>query len=258
MKKNIKNWWDNASLYYQNEFNIPTNDIYYGPFCPTEKKLKIIDTKKIKGKKVLEIGCGGGQSVIFLTKKGAVCSGVDVSKKQIDYAKKLSEKNDVKINYSIGSGDNLHKFKNGEFDIILSIFAIQYIQNLDRCFKEINRVLKRNGHFIFSLDHPFYSVLSPINFKIENRYNYSGRIDTIKTSDIIKKDKWPQGDSQKFVFYFRRISDIYKSLTSSNFMVEEIKEELPDGADNTPWDKIYSKKLANYISPTIIFIAKNL
>ncbi len=48
MEKIIKNWWNNASSYYQNTFDIPVDDIYYGPFCPTEKELKIIDINSVK------------------------------------------------------------------------------------------------------------------------------------------------------------------------------------------------------------------
>ena len=51
MEKIIKNWRNNASSYYQNTFDIPVDDIYYGPFCPTEKELKIINVGKIKNKK---------------------------------------------------------------------------------------------------------------------------------------------------------------------------------------------------------------
>ena len=81
MEKIIKNWWNNTSSYYQNTFDIPVDDIYYGPFCPTEKELKIIDIDNIKNKKVLELGCGGGQCSIFLSKNGAICSGIDISEK---------------------------------------------------------------------------------------------------------------------------------------------------------------------------------
>ncbi len=255
MEKIIKNWWNNASSYYQDIFNIPVDDIYYGPFCPTEKELKIINTDNIKNKKVLELGCGGGQCSIFLSKNGAICSGIDISKKQIQYAIKLAEKNDAKINYYVGSGNNLSRFKNNEFDIVLSVFAMQYISNLDKCLNEVSRTLKKGGKFIFSLDHPFYSIISPKTLRIESNYNHSGLNETVKTSDIIKTKRWCRGNSQKFVFYFRKISDIYESLVKSNFVVEKIKEPISYKKRN-PWNKIYSQKVSDYIAPTIIFVAK--
>lgn len=255
MEKIIKNWWNNASSYYQNTFDIPVDDIHYGPFCPTEKELKIIDIDNIKNKKVLELGCGGGQCSIFLSKNGAICSGIDISEKQIRYAIKLAEKNDVKIDYYVGSGESLSQFKDSEFDIVLSVFAMQYINDLDKCLGEVSRILKNDGRFIFSLDHPFYSVISPKTMRIEGNYNHSGLNKTVKTSDIIKTSQWRKGNTQKFVFYFRKISDIYKSLVQSNLFVKEIKEPVSSKGKN-PWNKIYSRKVSKYIAPTIIFIAK--
>lgn len=255
MEKIIKNWWNNASSRYQDIFSIPVDDIYYGPFCPTEKELKIINVGNIKNKKVLELGCGGGQCSIFLSKNGAICSSIDISEKQIQYAIKLAEKNNVKIDYYIGSGENLHQFKDDEFDIILSVFAMQYINNLDKCLDEVSRILKKGGRFIFSLDHPFYSVISPKTMGIEGNYNHSGLDETVKTSDIINASQWRRGNAQKFVFYFRKISDIYKRLVKSNLFVEEIKELVSYKGKN-PWNKIYSRKVSKYIAPTIIFVAK--
>ncbi len=255
MEDIIKDWWNKASSYYQDIFKIPFDDIYYGPFCPTEKELKIIDIDNVKNKKILELGCGGGQCSIYLSKNGAICSGVDLSEKQIQYAKKIAKENDVKIKYNIGTGENLNQFKNEEFDIVLSVFAIQYIKNIDKCFNEINRILKKGGKFIFSLDHPFYSIISSNTLKIERNYNNSGLNKNIKTSDIIDKKIWQEGDTQKFIVYFRKISDIYGSLVRSNFVVKEIIESISNNKDN-PWNKIYSKNLSKYIAPTIIFVAK--
>jgi len=253
--KAIKKWWNNASSYYQEVFMIPTNDIYYGPYCPTEKELKIINISKIKNKKVLEVGCGGGQASVFLAKNKANCCGIDISKKQIEYAKKLAQKNNVNIDYHIGTAENLKFFKKEEFDIVLSIFSLQYINNMDKCFREIKRVLKKGGKIIFSLDHPFYSVISPETMKICSDYNYSAVNRKIRTSDIIEKKEWGEGNKSEFIFYFRKISDISNSLINAGLNIQKIIE--PAFSDTKgPWDKIYSKKVAKHLSPTIIFIAK--
>ncbi len=125
MEKIIKKWWNQSSAYYQKKFDIPVDDIYYWPFCPSEKELNIMDVNNIKGKKVLELGCGGGQCSIFLSKKGAICKGVDISKKQISFAKKLAKKNYAEVEYFEGSGENLDMFEDNHFDIVLSVFSIQ-------------------------------------------------------------------------------------------------------------------------------------
>jgi hypothetical protein len=39
--------------------DIPTDDIYWGDFVPTERELGVLGN--VKGKRILEIGCGGAQ-----------------------------------------------------------------------------------------------------------------------------------------------------------------------------------------------------
>lgn len=255
MEKTIKDWWNNGAAYYQSTFNIPVDDLYYGPFCPSEKEINLLDIKKIKNKRILELGCGGGQCSVFLSKNGAKCSGIDISVNQIQYAAKLAKKEKVNIAYRVGSGEDLGFFKDNEFNIVLAVFSMQYIKNLKKCLNEVRRVLKNGGKFIFSLDHPFYSVVSPKTMKVENNYNYDGPNETVKTSNIIKKEKWRNGNAQKFIFYFRKISDIYKGLVESGLRVEEIIEPVSHNG-NDPWKKVYSKKLSKYIPSTIIFVAK--
>jgi len=146
-------------------------------------------------------------------------------------------------------------FKNNKFDIVLSIFSLQYIDNLEICLKEIKRILKKDGKLIFSLDHPFYSVVSPKTMKVEGNYNKCGLNEMIKTTDVIRTQKWNNSNSQKFIFFFRNISEIYNNLVNSGFRVEKIIESVSEKG-NSPWNKIYSEKLSKNIPPTIIFVAK--
>jgi len=57
-EKEIKEYWEKTTSDYQKECKIPL-DIHYGPGSPNEKKLKLLG--RLKGKKVLELGCGGAQ-----------------------------------------------------------------------------------------------------------------------------------------------------------------------------------------------------
>ncbi len=80
MTKETKKWWESASKDYQEECKIPI-DIHYGPGSPNEKHFKLLG--KIKGKKILEIGCGGAQCGIAMAKKEAKVTGIDISEEQL-------------------------------------------------------------------------------------------------------------------------------------------------------------------------------
>ena len=240
MTKEIKKWWEEASQHYQKGNKIHTKSAHYGPYSPDEDKLKLLGN--IKNKKILEIGCGGGQCSIAFAKQGAKCTGIDISKKQLEYAEKLAKKNKVNVKFILRSFQDLSKIKSNSYDIVFSAFAFQYSPNIKKVFKQINRVLKKKGLFVFSLDHPFSIVI------YENRSYYdTGKIELIET--------WPDGLKHKFVGYHRKVSDIFNALIESDFVVERIIEPFKMNK-NDPWKSCYKLKLVKKIAPTIIFKAK--
>lgn len=154
MTKEVEKWWNAASKGYQKDSNINTKNIHYGPFASNENKLRLLG--KIKGKKILDIGCGGGQCSIVFAKQGAKCIGLDASKEQLKYAEYLAIKNKVSVKFIKHDIQTLKGFKSNTYDIVFSAYALQYVPDLIRCFIEISRVLKKNGLFVFSFGHPFF------------------------------------------------------------------------------------------------------
>jgi cyclopropane fatty-acyl-phospholipid synthase-like methyltransferase len=75
--------------------------VHYGPISPGESELKLLGD--VKCKDVLEIGCGGGQNTIVLSKKGAKSIGLDISEEQIKYARKLARRERQKLRSSSGT-----------------------------------------------------------------------------------------------------------------------------------------------------------
>jgi ubiquinone/menaquinone biosynthesis C-methylase UbiE len=247
MTKEIKKWWNETSQGYQKDAKIPTKSAHYGLYSPDEDKLKLLGN--IKGKKILEIGCGGGQCSIAFAKQGAHCIGIDISEEQLKFAKNLAKKEKVKVKFILGDFQNLNRIKSNSQDIVFSAFALHYSQNLDEVFKQVHRILKKNGLFVFSFDHPFYDTINSKNFKIEFSY--------FKTGKFVEWETWKNGSKHKFVMYKRKVSDIYDSLVKAKFFVERIIEPLKLNKDS--WEnKYYPIKLAKLIGPTIIFKTKKL
>ncbi|MFA5176177.1 MAG: class I SAM-dependent methyltransferase [Candidatus Nanoarchaeia archaeon] len=247
VEKEIENWWDESSKYYQEDSKIHTMSAHYGPFSPNENKLKLLGN--VKGKKILEIGCGGGQCSIAFAKQGAKCIGIDISKEQLKYAEDLARKNKVKVNFIHGSYQDLGKIKSNSQDIVFSAFALQYSPDLKKVFKQIHRILKKRGIFLFSLDHPFYAIMDEKTQKIKRSY--------YKTGKSIELEIWPDKTKHKFIIYFRKVSDFYNSLVESKFFVEKIIEPFKLGG---AWNNYYDKnlKLCKLIGPTIIFKTRKI
>ena len=247
MTKEIKKWWENNSNAFQKDAKVPIG-ITYGPRMPTESKLKLIGP--VKGKNVLEIGCGGAQCGIGFAKKGAKVIGIDISEEQLKYAKKLIDKNKVKIKLLQGDMANLKQIKSNSQDIVFSSWALFYVKNLKKCFKEVYRVLKKNGIFVFSTHHPFWWMVDEKSMKIKRCYFDRGE----------HKERLRKG---VFVAYEHAIEDIINALTNANFIIERFAE--PDSRKRDKYTSTevtpdpYKRKAMKKIPRTLIIKSrKNL
>lgn len=235
MNKEIKKWWEGNSKGYQKESKIPI-DIHYGPGAPNEKVLKLLGN--LKGKKILEIGCGGAQCGIFMAKKGAKVTGIDISEEQLKFAKELSEKNKVGIKFYRGDIESIKMIKSNSQDVVFTAWALLYVGNLEKCFREVFRVLKRGGIFVLSMPHPFYDTISDKTLKVKRSY--------------FDKGKFRDRD---FVAYHHTFSDITNALIGSKLNLEKVIE--PDSRKRhkgDPWYGLWSftKKKMGYFPSTII------
>jgi 2-polyprenyl-3-methyl-5-hydroxy-6-metoxy-1,4-benzoquinol methylase len=123
----------------------------------------------IKHKKVLDIGCWTGQFEMLAASHAKEIWGIDPGVEAIKMAKKLIPK----ANFKTGNALDL-KFKNKYFDTVTLMDVIEHIPKgtEEKCIKEINRVLKPNGHLIISTphSHPLSTFLDPAYYLIGHRH----------------------------------------------------------------------------------------
>lgn len=242
MSKETKKWWEHSSENYQKQSKIPV-DIHYGPGAPNEKELKLLGN--LKGKKVLEIGCGGAQCGIAMAKQGAKVSGIDISEKQLEFARNLAEKHKVNITFYQGDIVSLKKIKSSSQDIVFTAWALHYVGDLKKCFKEVYRVLKKGGVFVLATPHPFYDTVDSKTLKIKRSYLNNGK--HVK----VYSDK-----TKTFVFFDHTFADITNAVVNSGLNIEKVIE--PDSRKRykgDPWYGLwdFNKKMMSYFPPTIIF-----
>ncbi len=81
--------WNRTSAGYQRLHQIPTDAAHYGPWAPDESELRLLGD--VRGKRILEIGCGGGQCSIAFARQGAIAVGIDLSDEQLAFASQLAQ-----------------------------------------------------------------------------------------------------------------------------------------------------------------------
>jgi SAM-dependent methyltransferase len=113
----------------------------------------------VKGKKILDFGCGTGIYAKILTDRGAIVKGFDVSEKMI----KIAKRDNPKLDLRVGSGYKI-PFKE-KFDIVIACLVLDYFSDWNIIFKQISSVLNKNGIFIFSIGNPVSECCNKVIIK---------------------------------------------------------------------------------------------
>jgi len=243
----MRKTWNAISPHYQAEHRIPCDFVHYGPHCPNEDELGLVGD--VKGKHVLEIGCGGGQCSVAFAKRGAIVTGVDLSDEQVAFARELAAENGVEAGFRQGDVTSLKGIADESQDIVFSAYALMYVERLDRCFAEVRRVLGPGGVFVFSLDHPFWYCLAEKELRIEFPY-----------FDHEYTYEWEQTGltSRPQVRQFQRsMGEYYRLLRGAGLEVLDIIEPEPvEEGSGQDWGEYYSPERQRMVPATVIWKAR--
>ena len=100
--------------------------------------------------RVLEIGIGSGLNFQYYDKRTVTeIFSIDPDNILLNKAKKRSKDFDLKINFENMKAETL-PFENDTFDTVLSTYTLCSIKDANQALKEVKRVLKNDGQFIFS------------------------------------------------------------------------------------------------------------
>ena len=113
--------------------------------------VELIEKERIKKGKALDICCGAGTNTVYLAEKGFEVTGIDISSKAIEYAKKNAEQANVKINLMVQNFVNL-PFGDEEFDFVFDMGCFHHVEVEDRTkfIEGVHRVLKKGGSYLLT------------------------------------------------------------------------------------------------------------
>jgi 2-polyprenyl-3-methyl-5-hydroxy-6-metoxy-1,4-benzoquinol methylase len=121
-----------------------------------QTNLEFIDETGLlrEGDKLLEIGCGIGSVVHALHKKGFAITGVDISQEAISYGLKKYGPIDLQVQ----AAEEL-PYENESFDVVLSFDLFEHIARIEMHVKEVTRVLKTGGYYLFQTPNKYSNVI---------------------------------------------------------------------------------------------------
>jgi len=124
------------------------------------KQIVLGFTNGIKGKKILDCGCGTGRFVEFFAKEGAEVVGSDISENMLEIAKKK-----VPAAAFVKADIFSLPFENKTFDIIICSQVLTHLHNYKKPLLEMKRVLKDEGIIIIDIRNILWPYRLPLLLK---------------------------------------------------------------------------------------------
>ncbi|MFG3440630.1 class I SAM-dependent methyltransferase [Nonomuraea sp. NPDC047897] len=149
-----RGWWDGNADDYQVEHGEFLRDDGF-VWCPEgvdEAEARLLG--EVRGRRVLEIGCGAAQCGRWLVAQGAEVAAFDLSHRQLRHARRIDEATGLRVPVVQADAEAL-PFVSGGFDLACSAFgALPFVADPLAVFREVHRVLRPGGRFVFSVSHP--------------------------------------------------------------------------------------------------------
>lgn len=131
-------WWDPNS-----EFR-PLHEI-------NPLRLEYIDSiVGLSGKKVLDVGCGGGILAESMATKGADVTGIDMGETNLKVAKLHLLESGEKVDYQLIPVEQLAKQHAGEYDVVTCMEMLEHVPDPSSIINACSQLVKPDGHVFFS------------------------------------------------------------------------------------------------------------
>jgi len=240
-KKVAKHWDGNADLWTD---HVRKGWDAYREYLNNPAFLKFIGN--LKGKKVLDAGCGEGYNTRILARKGAQMVGIDISPKMIRHARQAERQEPLGIRYEITSFSNLSLFEDASFDTVVSFMALMDSPGYAEAIQEFFRVLRPRGGLFFSVSHPCFMTRGfgwvrdekdePVKLTVSDYFRRRPYVERWHFSQLPDEER-----SKLFAVpsFPRTLSKYLNTLIETGFVLKRIHEPRPSAKTcrQYPWLK---------------------
>lgn len=176
----------------------------------------------LRGKRVLDLGCGYGWHCRYVSEQGATkVVGVDLSAKMLAEARSRSI--DYDIEYRRCAIEDLD-FAEGQFDLAISSLALHYVEDFPSVSRTVYRSLSPGGLFVFSVEHPIFTAMAAQEWHVgPDGERLHWPVDDYQ-DEALRRTRWLGEDVVK---YHRTIATYFNGLIDAGFHISKVIEPTP-------------------------------
>ncbi len=221
-------WWDADADDYLAEHGTDIGDVDF-VWCP--EGLREADAHllgDLAGRRVLEVGCGSAPCARWLATQGAWPVGVDLSGGMLQHAASFNAATGVTVPLVQAGAERL-PFADRSFDLACSAFgAVPFVAEPERVMREVARVLRPGGRWVFAVNHPMRWMFS----------DDPGPDGLTVTQSYFDRTPYVEVDAagvSTYVEHHRTLGDRIRDVVAAGLGLDDVVEpEWPEGRE-TVW-----------------------
>ena len=245
-----RSWWDANADGYQAEHGAFLGDARF-LWCPEglyEDEVRLLG--EVAGRDVLEVGCGAAQCARWLAGQGARVTGFDLSGRQLRHARRIDEQLGRAPLRLVQADATALPFADASFDLACSAFgAVPFVADSARLMREVARVLRPGGRWVFSVPHPFRWTLPDVGDEhgLVVEHSYFDR------RPYVEQD---EEGAASYAEHHRTFGDRVRELTEAGLsLVDLVEPEYPEGLGDR-WGGGWSPLRGRLVPGTAVFVTR--
>lgn len=248
-----RRWWDaDADDYHRTHADFLGVDSPGGEFvwCPEglhEGDMRLLDPD-LTGTRVLEIGCGSAPCARWLAGQGAHAVGLDLSMGMLRRGLAAMARGGPRVPL-VQAGAEALPFADASFDAACSAFgAVPFVADSARVMREVARVLRPGGRWVFSVNHPMRWIFP-------DDPGAAGLTATIPYFDRTPYVEVDAEGTPTYVEHHRTMGDRVREIVAAGLVLEDLIEpDWPEWLDRE-WGQ-WSPLRGEIFPGTAIFVTR--